>query len=303
MAQNKFLDSSGLQYLIDKLKTQFSGNGIPSVSFDNIDNIKNLEDAYEGKPLIYAVTKPKSTTDGTVNVFIGILEILSDHMSHLVTQILTTHYSYDTNTKQFNFDSHDDTKINQCYRSYNISAAHLTNERNTWSDWNPFVDATIQTVIGALSKKVNELETKITNLENNTVSLGEDGKVKSSQLPSYLDDVVEFAEIVETANIQQQSYTGAGTVVYVSSANQFALRTITSSSSGPSLDTSTYYNNWNGRDNYETDNFIPLTGKIFVDSSTDKLYRWNGTTLVEVSSTELEAASIDNNEIDNMFNK
>lgn len=299
---NKFLDSNGLQHLITKLKTQFSGNGIPSISFDNIDNIKNLEDAYEGKPLIYAVTKSKNTTDGTVNVFIGILGIISDDMSHLVTQILTTHYDYNTNTKQFNFNSHNDAKINQCYRSYNINAAHLTNAKGTWSDWNPFVDATIQTVIGALSKKINELETKITNLENNTVSLGEDGKIQSSQLPSYLDDVVEFAEIVETANVLQNSYTGAGTVVYVSSINQFALRTLTDSSSDPSVNTAKYYNNWNGRDNYEDDTFVPLAGKIFVDSSTDKLYRWNGSTLVEVSSTELEAASIDNNEIDKMFN-
>nr|DAI06152.1 MAG TPA: hypothetical protein [Crassvirales sp.] len=300
MAQNKFLDSSGLQYLIDKLKTQFSGNGIPSISFDNIDNIKNLEDAYEGKPLIYAVTKPKTTTDGTVNVFIGILEIISDDMSHLVTQILTTHYTYNTNTKQFDFNSHDDTKINQCYRSYNISAAHLTNERNTWSDWNPFVDATIQTVIGALSKKVNELETKITNLENNTVSLGEDGKIKSSQLPSYLDDVVEFAEIKETVEIQTMSLgtEQPGKVVYVSSVNQFAFSPLSLGE-----DNAKYYNNWIGRDNYADDKFVPLVGKIFVDSSTDKLYRWNGSTLVEVSSTELEAASIDNNEIDNMFNK
>ena len=300
MAQNKFLDSSGLQYLINKLKTQFSGNGIPSVSFDNIDNIKNLEDAYEGKPLIYAVTKPKTTTDGTVNVFIGILEVLSDHMSHLVTQILTTHYSYDTNTKQFNFNSHNDTKINQCYRSYNISAAHLTNERNTWSDWNPFVDATIQTIIDALSKKVNELETKITNLENNTVSLGEDGKIKSSQLPSYLDDVVEFASIVEQANVLQASHLGEGTVVYVSSANQFAL--LVDSKSSSDLSTAKYYNNWEGRDNYADDSFVPLAGKIFVDKSTDKIYRWNGSALVEVSPTELEATNIDNNEIDNMFN-
>lgn len=297
---NKFLDSNGLQHLITKLKTQFSGNGIPSISFDNIDNIKNLEDAYEGKPLIYAVTKSKNTTDGTVNVFIGILKILSDDMSHIITQILTTHYDYDTNTKQFNFNSHNDTQINQCYRSYNINAAHLTNAKDTWSDWNPFVDATIQTVIGALSTKINQLETNITNLENNTVSLGEDGKVKSSQLPSYLDDVVEFSSIVETANVLQASHVGEGTVVYVSSANQFALLVDTPSSSG--LNTSKYYNNWEGRDNYADDSFVPLAGKIFVDSSTDKLYRWNGSTLIEVSSTELEAASIDNNEIDNMFN-
>ena len=299
MPQNKFLDSSGLEYLIGKLKTQFSGNGIPSISFDNIDNIKNLEDAYEGKPLIYAVTKPKNTTNGKVNVFIGVLEILSDDMSHLVTQVLKTHCLYDTDTKQFNFDSHTDDRIYQCYRSYNINAPLLTNAKGTWTDWNPFVDATIQTVIGALSKKVNELETKITNLENNTVSLGDDGKVKSSQLPSYLDDVVEFASIVETANLLQESYNREGTVVYVSSANQFALL-VSSDSSDES--TNKYYMNWIGRDNYANDSFVPLEGKIFVDKSTDKLYRWNGSTLREVSATELKAASINNNEIDNMFN-
>lgn len=287
---NKFLDSNGLQHLITKLKTEFSSNGIPSVSFDNIDNIKNLEDAYEGKPLIYAVTKPKTTTNGTVNVFIGILEILSDHMSHLVTQILTTHYTYNTNTKQFNFNSHNDTEIYKCYRSYNINAAHLTNERNTWSDWNPFADATILSLIGALSKQINELK-------NTTVTLGDDGKVKASQLPSYVDDVVEFSRIIPTGEITPSSYTGDGVVVYISSINQFAI-TPTATVQGSEK----YYNNWHGRDNYSDEDFVPLAGKMFVDSSTDKIYRWNGSALVEVSATKLEATSIDNNEIDNMFN-
>ncbi len=299
MTQNKFLDSSGLEYLIGKLKTQFSGNGIPSISFDNIDNIKNLEDTYEGKPLIYAVTKPKNTTNGKVNVFIGVLEIFSEDMLHIVTQKLTTHCLYDTTTKQFNFDSHTDDRIYQCYRSYNINSPLLTNAKGTWTDWNPFVDATIQSVIGALSTKINQLETKITNLENNTVALGNDGKVKSSQLPSYLDDVVEFAGIVETADVLLESYNGEGDVVYVSSTNQFAFR-VTSDSSDVS--TSKYYKNWIGRDNYADDSFVPLAGKIFVDTSTDKLYRWKDSTLAEVSATELKAASINNNEIDNMFN-
>ena len=78
MPQSKFLDSTGLQYLISKLKTQFLGKGITSISFDNIDNIKNLEDTYEGKPLIYAVTKPKNTSNGSVNVIIGVIEILGN---------------------------------------------------------------------------------------------------------------------------------------------------------------------------------------------------------------------------------
>lgn len=277
MAQNKFLDSTGLQHLIGKLKTQFLAKGIISISFDNIDNIKNLEDTYEGKPLIYAVTKPKNTTSGSVNVFIGVLEIIGDDMSHLVTQILTTHCLYDADTKQFNFNAHSDDKIYKCYRSYNVSAPNLTNPRGTWSDWSPFVDPTIQSAISILSRKISDLEKKITNLESNAVTLGNDGKIKSSQLPSYLDDVVEFANIVQTANILQESYNGEGTVVYVSSANKFALL------ASSDLNTNKYYSNWIGRDNYEDNSLVPLEGKIFVDKSTDKLYRWNGSTLKEVS--------------------
>lgn len=296
MPQNKFLDSTGLQYLIGKLKTQFLAKGITSISFDNIDNIKNLEDTYEGKPLIYAVTKPKNTSNGSVNVFIGILEIIGDDMSHVVTQILTTHCLYNADTKQFDFSAHTDDKIYKCYRSYNVNSPNLTSPKGTWTDWSPFVDPTIQSVISILSRKINDLETKITNLESHAVTLGNDGKIKSSQLPSYLDDVVEFANIVQTANILQESSNAEGTVVYVSSANKFALLV----SSGSS--TNKYYINWIGRDNYEDDSLVPLEGKIFVDKSTDKLYRWNGSTLKEVSAAEIKVPSITNNEIDNMVN-
>ena len=172
MPQNKFLDSTGLQYLIGKLKTQFLAKGITSISFDNIDNIKNLEDTYEGKPLIYAVTKPKNTSNGRVNVIIGVLEIIGDDMSHVVTQILTTHCFYNADTKQFDFSAHTDDKIYKCYRSYNINSPLLTNAKGTWTDWTPFVDATIQSTISILSRKISELEKKITNLESHAVSLG-----------------------------------------------------------------------------------------------------------------------------------
>lgn len=294
MAQSKFLDSTGLQYFVGKLKTQFLAKGINFISFDNIDNIKNLEDTYEGKPLIYAVTKPKTTTNGSVNVIIGILEMIGDDMSHVVTQIFTTHCLYKADTKQFDFTAHSDDKLYKCYRSYNVNAANLTSPKGTWTDWNPFVDPTIQSEISILNRKITELETKITNLESHAVILGDDGKIKSSQLPSSLDDVVEFANIVSTATILQESYNGEGTVVYVSSAKKFALL-VTSSSS-----TIKYYMNWIGRDNYADNSFVPLEGKIFVDKSTDKLYRWNGSTLKEVSATEIKIPSIANNEIDSM---
>ena len=101
---------------------------------------------------------------------------------------------------------------------------------------------------------------------------------------------------MQTANILQESYNGEGTVVYVSSSNKFALLVNSDSS------TNKYYMNWNGRDNYADNSSVPLEGKIFVDKSTDKLYRWNGSTLKEVSAAEIKVPSITNNEIDNMVN-
>lgn len=296
MDQNKFLDSTGLQYLIGKVKTQFLAKGINSISFDNIDNIKNLEDIYEGKPLIYAVTKLVKLKNGNVNAIIGILEIIGDDMSHVVTQILTTHCIYNADTKQFDFNSHRDDVIYQCYRTYNVNSPHLTNTKGTWTDWTPFVDDTIQSTISFLTRKVSALETKITNLERNAVTLDNDGKIKSSQLPSYLDDVVEFASIVPTANILQESSNSIGDVVYVSSANKFALLVRSASSADK------YYVNWTGRDNYADNSFVPVKGKIFVDKSTNKLYRWNGATLKEVSAAEIKIPIITNGEIDNMVN-
>lgn len=296
MTQSKFLDSTGLQYFIGKIKTQFLAKGITSISFNNIDNIKNLEDTYEGKPLIYAVTKPRPTSNGTVYVIIGVLEILGDDASHVVTQILTTNSLYNANTKQFDFSAHSDDKIYKCYRSYNINSPRLTSPKGAWTDWSPFIEPTIQSAISNLNRKVSELEKKIINLASQAVTLGDDGKIKSSQLPSYLDDVVEFANIVQTADILQQSYNGEGTVVYVSSANKFALLVSSSSS------TNKYYMNWIGRDNYADIGCVPLEGKIFVDKSTNKLYRWNGSTLKEVSGFEIKVPSIPNDEIDNMVN-
>ena len=67
-------------------------------------------------------------------------------------------------------------------------------------------------------------------------SLDEDGKVPSSQLPSYVDDVLEFAKLT--------SFPGTGE-----------------------------------------------TGKIYVALDTNKCYRWSGSTYIEISATEVPAAT------------
>ena len=72
---------------------------------------------------------------------------------------------------------------------------------------------------------------------NGVASLDSGGKVPSSQLPSYVDDVIE-------------GY---------------------------------YYNGAFYEDSAHTTQITPATGKIYVDLSTEKAYRWSGTVYVEIS--------------------
>lgn len=109
-------------------------------------------------------------------------------------------------------------------------------------------------------------------------TLDDSGKVPPSQLPSYVDDVVEFSGIVSDITLLPASTILMGRVVYSANDNCFALST--GMTGNPK-----YYNNWQGRENYEDDSFVPLSGKIFVDTETNKSYRWSGSDLVEISSS------------------
>lgn len=113
-------------------------------------------------------------------------------------------------------------------------------------------------------------------------SLGDDGKVSSDQLPSYVDDVVEFSGMVEGITITLGSTESSGFVVYDKTSKSFVLAVQDGLSSKIS-----YFINWPSRDDYQSesgDTVTPYTGKIFVDTSTNKAYRWSGSDLIEITS-------------------
>ena len=83
---------------------------------------------------------------------------------------------------------------------------------------------------------------------NGVATLGSDGKVPASQLPSYVDDVVE---------------------AYYHDDSFFTTRT---------EDTAHNSYNYSGEITGET-------GKIYVDLNTNKTYRWGGTAYAEISSS------------------
>lgn len=66
-------------------------------------------------------------------VAVGLLDLLSDPMKHIVTEVLTTHLTLDESGGLS--ASHDDENLYVYYRSLNVSSPYLDNERGTWTAW------------------------------------------------------------------------------------------------------------------------------------------------------------------------
>lgn len=90
-----------------------------------------------------------------------------------------------------------------------------------------------------------------------------DGRIPSSQLPSYVDDVIELA-IVSDAVIPAFEYQEGDKYL---NPLQKKILTLTDGE-------------W-----VETED--PQTGVIYVDMDSNKIYRWSGSTAVEISSVDL----------------
>lgn len=89
-------------------------------------------------------------------------------------------------------------------------------------------------------------------------TLGSDGKVPSSQLPSYVDDIIEIESIIGTL-----AGMTIGKYYYYTVTKKIILAT--SPTAGNSID--------------------PEASKIYVDLSTNKTYRWSGSDLIVISDT------------------
>lgn len=161
--------------------------------------------------------------------------------------------------------------------------AGLSNVDNT-SDANKPISTAQQ---AALDKKVDKVsgkslisDTLIQKLETGVATLGEDGKVLTSQLPSYVDDVVDLQTITDDPTFAEvtspQSGQKAGLI----------------GSSGEQEDGIYTYNGeaWERTSDYEADKiYICIkagnnsgAGQTYPANST---WRWSGTTLVQISTS------------------
>ena len=121
-----------------------------------------------------------------------------------------------------------------------------------------------------------------------------DGKVPSRMLPAYVDDVVEFGGMPDKGiKILQNSTADWTKVIYDSGTKRFY------ATKGVEVEDSTalvpggtakpklleVYDNWTERENFqELTTNVPYSGKIYIDTTGNKQYRWSGSELVEISS-------------------
>lgn len=95
---------------------------------------------------------------------------------------------------------------------------------------------------------------------NGVASLGADGKVPASQLPSFVDDVIDLIDIAATA----PEHCAAGDKYYNSTSKKIFTAT--------------------GTDTWGETGADPEGGKIYITTDDEKTFRWSGSTMAEISA-------------------
>lgn len=136
-------------------------------------------------------------------------------------------------------------------------------------------------------------------LPGGLASLDSGGKVPASQLPGYVDDVIEFNAMVSDVTSQMTSVahksTDTGCMVVYDTDNDVFLLAVSSvavidsvnGSASINPDKITYYNNWLDGDSFGDETLngrVPVEGKLYPCTSDNKLFYWNGSQLAMIGS-------------------
>lgn len=124
-------------------------------------------------------------------------------------------------------------------------------------------DGTNFNVVGDLDQSHLSVPLSQKGSAGGVASLDENGMVPSEQLPSYVDDVVELLAITDTA----PEHCAKGDLYFNTTTKKVVRATATDT--------------WGTGATTNTD---PEKGKIYVDLTDDKTYRWGGTAMVSISN-------------------
>lgn len=154
--------------------------------------------------------------------------------------------------------------------------------------WELIKNLVASTATSTLNSAKNEAASKASSALSNAKAYtddmwnelfnGEDDMhFKSEYMPSYVDDVLEFANTVAAPTVTTGSAIEGSEVYYDTTNDVFVWK------SG-----SSYFNNGSDGDNYgtsTTEGRMPYGGKIYVNKGNKKTYRWSGSELTVISET------------------
>ena len=115
--------------------------------------------------------------------------------------------------------------------------------------------------------------------------LDDDLKVPLANMPDGAFEVLEFAGTVSGVTALDQSAAQPSGVAFDTAAKCFYAYTV---SGGGVIGARTYYKTWGEWPRYKASaDGAPYAGKIYIDTTTNTPYRWNGTTMTALTPKQV----------------
>lgn len=122
VTQEKISDEL-LKLILDRYPTIKIGE-LDSMCADKVTAVAQVQNARESRFIVL---------NNRNKLIVGYLDVLSDSMGHVLTQVLTTHFNFENGV--LDETAHKDSVISQYYRSYSISSSGTT--VGEWTEWKP----------------------------------------------------------------------------------------------------------------------------------------------------------------------
>lgn len=149
----------------------------------------------------------------------------------------------------------------------------------------------VQGEVNSIMNGVGDMQGRLEELKDSKgkadglAPLDENGQISSQYLPGYVDDVLEIGGLIngltaQMVPVQKKSTDENCAVVYDADKNVYVIRIVTD-------EQATYYVDWTDGELFgvKTDaGRKPHGGKIYMDVTTNKSYRWSGTKLAPIAS-------------------
>lgn len=241
--------------LSESLLAHINGAGYPKIKISELDSM--CEGAEDLATRAANLEESRFVVVDDNDIVVGYLDVLSDTGVNVLTQVLTTHYTFEDGV--LSTSKYIEGAVYQYYRSY-----HVSSNSSGWWPWRPLD---------------NGLSEDFQNYLDKATYLNSDDKnyLSSEHLPKDVtESVLMFAGFVSDITVIDDRTAPSNAGVYFDTdTNDFVCKAEDSPSA-------VYFSQWSGSESYRK-NLSVYSNKLFVDTSANKLYRFDSTTLVEVS--------------------